>query len=221
MARKKDWKEGELILTFNLKKIQDYQTSLMQEWLNIPNYNFDIIDQAIFDNALQKARRNIEGWSEEDLKMKFISPILQLGGMLDGDTFVSFFDKSLEEEVEGHKLSVKADFVIAKGMLNYMQRPYFHFQEYKPQKSPTGDPMAQLLEAFLIAQEKNKKDSIEIPMYGCEIIGRQWTFVTMEGKEYCVSSPYICTEKEDLIQIIGILRKFIEILETKLLVVKA
>ena len=57
-------------------------------------------------------------------------------------TFVSFFDKALEEEVEGHKLSVKADFVIAKGMLDYMQRPYFHFQEYKPKKNPTGDPMA-------------------------------------------------------------------------------
>jgi hypothetical protein len=107
--------------------------------------------------------------------------------------------------------------VIAKGVLDYMQRPYFHFQEYKPKKNPTGDSMAQLLEAFLIAQTKNKKDGIEIPLYGCEIVGKLWTFVTMESKEYCVSKSYDCTEREELLQIIAILRKFKEILETTLL----
>lgn len=149
--------------------------------------------------------------------MKFISPVLELGHILDGDTFVSFFDKVLEAEVEGHKLSVKTDFVVASGMLDYMKTPYFHFQEYKPHKNPSGDPMAQLLEAFLIGQTKNKEDRVNKAIYGCEVIGKQWTFVVMEGKEYCVSPPYICTEREDLLQIIGILRKFIEILETKLL----
>jgi hypothetical protein len=150
--------------------------------------------------------------------MKFISPILELGQVLDSDNFVSFFDKSLESEVQGYKLSVKVDFTIGSGLLDYMETPYFHFQEYKPQKNPTGDPMAQLLEAFLIAQEKNKTSGKTVPLYGCEIIGKNWTFITMEAHEYCVSKSFDSTDKEDLLKIIAILRKFREILETKLLV---
>ncbi len=215
---KKQWKEGEIILTFHLTKIEESQTALMQEWLNVSDPNFGIVEQAIFDNSLQKAVKNASSWSEEDLKMKFISPILDLGRLLDGDTFVSFFDKALEEDdVEGYSLSVKADFVVAKGLLDFMQRPYFHFQEYKPKKNPSGDSMAQLLAAFLIGQTKNKREGIEIPLYGCEIAGREWTFVIMEGKEYCVSAPFICTQKSHLLQIIAILRKFREIMETRLM----
>ncbi len=218
MARKKEWKEGEMMLTFHLSKITASQTPLMQEWLTVESPHFDNVEQAIFDKSLQKAIKNMSGWSEEDLKMKFISHILELGNVVDGDNFVSFFDKALEEEdVEGHKLSVKADFVVAKGMLDFMQRPYFHFQEYKPKKNPTGDPMAQLLEAFLIGQTKNRKEGIEIPLYGCEIVGKHWTFVTIEGKEYCVSKDYDSTEKDQLLHIIAVLRKFREILETRLL----
>ena len=55
------------------------------------------------------------------------------------------------------------------------------------------------------------------PLYGCEVIGADWRFVTMEKKTYCVSKTYDSTEREELLQIISILRKFREILETKLL----
>jgi hypothetical protein len=178
---------------------------------------FDAVDAAIFQRVLLKVKR-IASWKEEDLKMKFISPVLELGQVMEGDNFVSFFDKSLADEVEGHHLSVKADFVIAKGMLDYMQEPYFHFQEYKPQRNPTGDPMAQLLEAFLIAIKKNRVSNKHIPLYGCEIVGGIWRFVTMENKTYCVSKNYDCTEERDLKQIISILRKFRDILENRLLV---
>lgn len=95
------------------------------------------------------------------------------------------------------------------------KQPYFHFQEYKPALNPKGEPMGQLLEAFLIAQQKNKDGK---PMYGAEIIGKQWTFVLMEGKNYCISRSFDCTDKEELLKIISILRKFREILETRLFI---
>jgi len=60
----------------------------------------------------------------------------------------------------------------------------------------------------------NKKN---VPLYGAEVVGEYWKFVVMEGKEYYVSPHYSSTVREDLLQIIGILRKFREILETKLL----
>jgi hypothetical protein len=88
------------------------------------------------------------------------------------------------------------------------------FQEYKPNKNPSGDSMAQLLEAFLIAQQKNKNNK---PLYGIEVVGATWKFITMEGKEYCISQQYDSLNKEDLLKIIAILRKFKHILFTRLM----
>jgi len=99
--------------------------------------------------------------------------------------------------------------MIASGYQNVIQQPYFHLQEYKPTLNPSGEPMAQIVEAFLIAQAMNKKN---VPLYGAEVVGEYWKFVVMEGKEYYVSPPYSSTVREGLLQIIGILRKFREIL---------
>ena len=216
MAKKKEWQEGEMIATFNLTKIDTSVTPLMEEWLDVENPVFDVVDERIFQKLLSKTNK-ITTWKEEDYKMKFISQVLELGQVMEGEKFVSFFDKSFSAEVEGYKLSVKADFVIAKGVLDYLQKPYFHFQEYKPQKNPTGDPMAQILEAFLIAQVENKKEDSDNPLYGCEIVGVNWRFITMEEKTYCVSKFYDCSDDENLLKIIAILRKFKMILETRLL----
>ena len=217
MAVKKEWREGEMILTFGLTKITNTQTPLMTDWLATDPLVLDEWEQISFDKLVRKANQ-VPTWSEEDLKMKYISPLLELGRILDdGDNkplFTSFFDKKLAAKVEGYALSVKADFVVAKGYLDFMQRPFFHFQEYKPQKNPTGDPMAQLLEAFLIGQTQNNDDK---PLYGCEVVGRTWTFVTMQGKTYCQSPAFDSMNPADLAQIIAILRRFRFILETKLL----
>ena len=74
--------------------------------------------------------------------------------------------------------------------------------------------MAQLLEAFLIAQVTNKNS---LPLYGVDIVGKQWQFVTMEAKSYCISKTFDAVDEEDLLKIIAILRKFRFILETRLL----
>jgi len=224
MARKKqtieeeslnrNWQEGELIEAFNLKPLIT-SSELMIEWLDTLPLVLNSNEEYIFDKTLNKAIKDLKGWSEEDLKMKFISPILDLGYMLQDDKIISYFDKIIWADVEGIRLTVKSDFMLARGIMNIHKEPYFHFQEYKPNKKPTGDSMAQLLEAFLIGQTKNSR---AIPMYGVEIVGAIWRFIVMEGKEYCISKPFIATEKDDLLKIIAILRKFRHILETRLLV---
>ncbi len=168
----------------------------------------------IFDNILLKAQKSITGWNEEDLKIKFIGPVLELGQMYDDDNVVGYFDKTISGIVEGIKLTVKSDFMPAKGILDVFRNPYFHFQEYKPNKNPSDDSMAQLIEAFLIAQVKNNNNK---PLYGVEIIGKQWSFVTFEERSYCVSSTFDCTKKGDLLTIIAVLRKFRKILYEKLM----
>ena len=215
MAKKKEWREGEMILTFGLTKIGfPDTTSLMEEWLDVQEPNLNQAEEYIFEHTYTKGTQKMTTWSEEDLKMKFISPVFELAGVMDDTTFASFFDKKLEAKVDNYNLSVKADFVIAKGLLNYMIRPFFHFQEYKPERNPTGDPMAQLLEDFLIGQAQNDDNK---PLYGCEVVGQGWRFVVMESRKYCVSKTYNSMEREDLLKIISVLRKFREILETKLL----
>ncbi len=209
----RNWQEGELIETFHLKSLIE-PSKLMIEWLDVEMPVFDTVEQANFDKALKKAIKDLKGWSEEDLKMKFISSILDLGYMTLDDKVISYFDKIISAEVEGIKLTVKSDFMLARGIMNIHKEPYFHFQEYKPNKNPHGDSMAQLLEAFLIGQTKNTRP---IPLYGVDIVGKIWTFVIMDGKEYCSSKIFDSTDHEDLLRIIAILRKFRHILETRLL----
>jgi hypothetical protein len=210
----KTWREGELIDAFKLTRTVMQQTPLMQDWLDVQTPEFNVGEQYAFDKAYLKAVKSIRGWSEEDLKIKFIGPILELGYITDDDIAISYFDKIISATVDGIRLVVKSDFMLAEGILDVVKTPYFHFQEYKPYKNPSGDSMAQLLEAFLIAQEKNKNGK---PMYGVDIIGENWRFVTMEGREYCISKPFSAVDKVDLFAIISILRKFKFILETRLI----
>lgn len=216
MAKAKEWKEAELMQHFQLKKIAGVQTPAMQEWLTTEEVIFTPFEATLFENTYQDGFENIAFWAEEDLKMYFISNILRLGGLMNKDNkgYVGLFEKKLSATVNQTKLTVRSDFMVAKGFKNIIEIPYFHFQEYKPQLNPTGEPMAQLLEAFLIGQTENQK---EMPLYGCEVIGKIWTFVVMEGKTYCTSVSYDATKYDDLLKIIAILRKFKEILETRLL----
>ena len=154
--------------------------------------------------------------------MNFISPILLLGHLRPQKPYGTFYEKNLEAKVNGISLSVKSDFMIATGALDAFQKPYFHFQTLKKVlplrgngKGASGNSMAQLLEAMLIAQELNKDGK---PLYGVEIVGVIWRFVTFKDTTYCVSKEFISTNKDDLLMIIAILRHFIWILENKILV---
>lgn len=213
-SQAKAWREGELIHQFQLVRIATEETPLLKEWLSVESPILNPLEQMIFDNILLKAQKSITGWNEEDLKIKFIGPVLELGQMYDDDNVVGYFDKTISATVEGIKLTVKSDFMLAKGILDVFRNPYFHFQEYKPNKNPSGDSMAQLIEAFLIAQVKNDNGN---PLYGVEIIGANWKFVVMEGKKYCISVAFDATQKEGLMKIIAILRKFRKILYEQLM----
>jgi hypothetical protein len=210
----RNWREGDLIQTFKLNRIIAQQTPLMEEWLDVPMPDLNIPEQYDFDRDLNKAQKFIAGWNEEDLKMKFISTILKLGHLMDDEMVIGYFDKIISATVEDIKLTVKSDFMLATGVLDVFTTPYFHFQEYKPYKNPSGDSMAQLLQAFLIAQASNKNNK---PLYGVDIMGANWRFVVMEGKDYCISKSFDSVDKQDLLTIIAVLRKFKFILETRLI----
>ena len=214
MAKKlKQYTEAELIKMFGLERINEYYTPLMQEWLDCTT-TLSSDQQILFDRIQKRAKKNIDGWQEEELKMKFIAFVLELAQLDDSDFYSTYLETTIEATVEGNFLKTKTDFMVAKGILDLPETPYFHFQEWKKHRDPNGDPVGQLLEAFLIAQEKNHHQK---PLYGCTITGKYWEFFVMENKVYCISKSYDSTEKDQLLQIIAILRKFKEILETRLL----
>jgi hypothetical protein len=212
----KEWLEGELIRTFNLNRIVTYQTPLMQKWLKVQMPELNSSEQYVFDKIFKRAQRQITGWQEEDVKMKFISPILELGQMIDDEIAIGYFDQPISAKVDAIKLSLQSDFMLATGILDYIKTPYFHFQQYKPVKNPIGDSMGQLLASFLITQENNKNG---LPLYGVEIMRSSWHFVILQGRDYCISKAFDSVKRTDLLIIIAILRKFKSILETRLMIV--
>jgi hypothetical protein len=209
-----NYSEADLIQLFNLNRLVGNESHpLLSHWMKTIDSSLDIVEQSIFDSIWQAAVKKIGGWHEEELKMQFLAFVLRLGNLQSDDNYEMYFERTVSATIKGQFLKTKTDFMYAKGILDKPQKPYFHFQEWKPQKNPTGDSMAQLLEAMLIAQEVNENLK---PIYGCEVVGRAWVFVVLEGDTYCTSQTYDCTKKDDLLHIVAVLRHFKHILETKL-----
>jgi len=216
MAKKiKQYNEAELIKLFYLNRlVGNYAHPLLKEWLTCET-TLNANEQYLFDMILADAQEKIDGWQEEDLKMWFIAFVIRLANLSNNEKhYQPYFERTLEATIDEHRLKVKTDFMVAKGILDTPELPFFHFQEYKRQTNPYGNPLAQVLEAMLIAQEINQNSK---PVYGCYVVGRSWNFITLENRTYCISKTYDCTEADELLQIIAILRKFKEILETRLL----
>jgi hypothetical protein len=185
----------------------------MTEWTDAST-TLSIGEQYLFDKITDNLIEKIDGWNEEMLKMNLISPILILGDLQETRQYKTYYESIIEATVDGHFLKVRSDMMIAKGILEVPQTPYFYCQEYKKRKDPKGDVFGQLIEALLISQENNKNGK---PQYGCTVWGKDWEFFVMENRTYCISQGYDSTKKDDLMQIIAILRKFKWILETRLL----
>ncbi len=211
------YSEADLIGLFNLQRLTGNASHpLMQKWMNC-TATLDLSEHPLFDKIQKEGARCIDGWHEEDLKMKFISFVLLLGHLSSDDAgkFNTYFERTVSATVEGVFLKTKTDFMVAKGILDKPITPYFHFQEWKRHRDPNGDPVGQLLEAFLVAQELNANGK---PLYGCTITGKCWEFFVFENKTYSISKMYDATEVDDLLHIIAVLRHFKHILETEILV---
>jgi hypothetical protein len=213
MAKKKTWTEVELILTFGLER-DDKANILLNQWLDVKPVILTDNETPFFEQIWDSFSKKVDFWNEETLKMRFISPLLSFFIQFGDNRYDSFFDETISATVNGIYLHTEVDFMLAKGLGDIVQTPYFHFQEYKRSRKTPPEPMAQLIEAFLIAQEKNKNGK---PLYGLTIVGRYWHFVVMQDKKYGVSRVFDATQREDLLKIIAVLRKFKVILETTLL----
>jgi hypothetical protein len=156
------------------------------------------------DNICSKSIKSGYNWNEEELKMYFISPLLNVVNF-DSEHYKLFFERNLSVTLNDIKLNGTVDAMIASGNFDKPQKPYFCLHEYKPEKSGKDtDARGQLLSEMLAAQTINNDGKT---IYGCYLLGRLWIFATLVGKDFCFSGGFIADEKENLLRIIFILRQ--------------
>lgn len=205
------WTESILCVHFNLKSVLS-KHPLLEEWLDVSN-NLTEAEKAQLEEHRAELEANVSFWNEEELKIKFLAFILRMADYDHSTKYRTYLDRDISAIVQGEPLLTKADFMISKGVGDYYTAPYFCFHEFKRKKN-ADDPIAQVLMAMLISQEKNKNDK---PIYGCYIMGANWYFMLIQGDTYAqMTSPLRATNKNELQEILLILRKFKVILETQL-----
>lgn len=150
---------------------------------------------------------NVHDWNENELDRHFIGPLLSLVNF-STKKFNLFSERLVEGIVEDWRLYGKPDCFLASGRRS-PDKPYFAFQEYKRMTDPDGDPAGQALAAMLVGQALNDNG---LPMYGCFVIGSDWYFMTLEGKEYAKSRDYSALSDEifDIFRVLRVLRMVVE-----------
>jgi hypothetical protein len=209
MERKKfsRWTADAVERTFSLQETQDLPS--LQKWLHSSAPIADDEQQKL--RELQKqARRRVTDWNEEELKIKFIGPIIALA-QLDGEEYHTFFERELKATIEGIAVGGTVDLLLAEGR-RAPHKAYFSLHEYKKERHSANDPLGQLLIALLAAQTLNADGQT---LYGCYVVGRNWFFITLDGKEYAESLAYDATQ-DDIFDIHRILKTLKTVVEYRI-----
>jgi len=185
---------------FNIEDISDLTTST--HWAET-HHSLEIESdvEEFLKTLLKKEGKYIHYYFEEDLKIKFIAPILnRVDFTVKPLQLKDFYESKILYKTDSFTLKGTADFVVSKG-LKYAKKPFFFIQEFK--KGLEGsNPEPQLLAELIAGVELNSWKSIK----GAYIVGENWNFVILEklGKDkyqYFVSRTFNSTNIEDLKQI--------------------
>ena len=196
-----------LIGTFNIEFINE--SPFLTEWLNVQS-NLSETDSLIIEKLYGQAKTEANHWNEEELKMRLVSVMFLLSDMDVPKKVKVFYERQMKGIIDNIELSVLADCLIASPLaINTPQKPYFFLQEYKKGRGETKDPEAQMLAGMLIAQEKNQDGN---PLFGSYIIGTDWYFTILLGRDYTTSREYDVRNHDDIIAIVAILRKLKELI---------
>ncbi|CAK8722728.1 Restriction endonuclease [Candidatus Electrothrix laxa] len=155
-------------------------------------------DIAFLTELLEKEFNFIRIYKEEDLKVKFIAPILNRIDFRDMSREIrDFYEEKITYQADKFIFTGTTDFLISKG-LEYSEKPYFFIQEFKKGKE-SSYPEAQLLAEIIAGIELNKCTI----MKGAYIVGAIWTFVIVKKLaehtyQFFISVNFDSTKIEDL-----------------------
>ncbi|TAE21607.1 MAG: hypothetical protein EAZ92_16700 [Candidatus Kapaibacterium sp.] len=185
---------------------QTFQHPTLEAWLSASG-EITEADRQVLEGLRKNAYQNIEFWNEEDLKMKFIAFLLALVPF-DEQRYKGFLERTIKATIKGEVISGVVDYVVATGKAE-PQVPFFFLQEYKPQRRPGRDALAQVLSAMIAARERNTPQRT---MYGSYVIGRQWFFLVLDENTYTISRAFDITQDE-IVRVVQILRRMKQIIE--------
>jgi hypothetical protein len=149
---------------------------------------------------------NFRDWNEGELDSFFIGPVMSLVDFSNKKSNL-FSERLVEAMVEEWRLYGRPDSFLASGRRE-PKIPFFAFQEYKKMTDPDGDPAGQALAAMLAGQVLNNN---ELPMYGCHVIGVDWYFMVLQGKQYAMSRNYSALTSEifDIFRTLKVLKMMV------------
>ncbi len=181
---------------------EEKHTEPLQQWMkSLPMLTEQ--ERAAIEPYRRSLEENVYFWNEEELKIRFIGPILEQV-RFDNHRTKSFFERPLKATVNDIVLNGIVGFMVATGK-GTPQQPYFFLQEYKPQRGRAGDPLAQVLAAMVAAQALNSPMQHQT-LYGGYVIGRQWFFLVLAENVYSLSKGFEATQ-EDVFEIVRILKQ--------------
>lgn len=204
MSSFKNWNRDQLSERFGLERTYDHP--ILLEWLNCVA-EIDAFETETLMRIRKTMLRYVDYWNEDEVKLKFIGHIITLANY-DSNKISAFANRYFEGMVDGETLSGRPDFIVAKGKQE-MKSPFFFLHEYKKElDNDSEDPAGQLLVAMLLAYEYNLQvpELSQKPVYGAYVVGRQWFFVILQGREYSISDSYSSTHEDELLEIFRIMK---------------
>ncbi len=199
------WKTEEVERTFGIA--QKDSCALMESWLAYQTA-LTPVELSRADDLRKRHKDFVNFWAEEDIKVFFLMPIIDIVYFYDLNRYRTFMESTLEADLtdiqnKTQKIRGRVEMLVATGKQD-PQTPFFFLNEYKPRNKSQSDPQGQLLIAMLAAQALNNGKNL--PMYGLYTIGQNWYFVLLEGKYYYISKQYDATDMEDLTQVLYLLK---------------
>lgn len=149
--------------------------TVFDKWLTF-DYSVSSADEAFLVALIQDHAIRIPYYSEEELKMKFIAPLLNRVDFT-FDEVTDWYERPIGAVVNGCELKGATDYLVAKG-ISEPELPYFFIQEFKPSRR-TSDPEDQLLAELLVAIYLGEVQE----MLGMVIVGQLWTFLLLRRLE--------------------------------------
>ena len=186
--------------------IETENCTILDQWLT-KAATLDTNERQEISQLQELLKANVLHWNEQELSLHFIGPVFSKVHYYSSSRRYNLFaNRYIESQVESvdkqdYLLFGKPDEMIASGFRE-PQLPYFCFQEYKRERDPSGDPIGQVLAAMLVGQVINQNTH---PIYGCYVLGRDWYFLTLVNKHYCISRGYDATT-ESIMEIFKILK---------------
>jgi len=201
-----DWEYSEVNREFGYKRhYEDF--SLLETWQQA-NVAIEESEKVILEKLAKRLFHNVEIWNEDELKFFFISRLVDLVDFQQA-RYKAFTQRKFAATIGEWQVNGVVDLVVSRGE-QHPEQPFFFLHEYKQERKRDNDPLGQLLIAMVVAQHQNE---VQIPLYGCYVVGRNYFFVALYGQEYSVSNAYNAASLPDLLLIFKMMRFVKEYIE--------